>query len=242
MSPPTQLPLGPGVVLLAEHHGLVALQKPPGIRSHPNASAPDPRALLTAPFDHDTEAYQLACGTAVHLLHRLDGPTSGVILVTAEAKLAAAVREQFRQHKVEKTYLALLKASAPLRPGLWRDRLDIAPSKGQVRAQVGTALLAETHVKPLASGRLGPFPLALVQLSPHTGRTHQLRVQCARRNLPIAGDATYGDFPFNRAFAKETGHKRLFLHAATVKLTAAGKSFRFEAPVPEAFALLQSSR
>jgi 23S rRNA-/tRNA-specific pseudouridylate synthase len=50
-------------------------------------------------------------------------------------------------------------------------------------------------------------------LEPITGRSHQLRVQCANRGLPIVGDATYGDFARNRDFARRTKQKRMFLHS-----------------------------
>jgi 23S rRNA-/tRNA-specific pseudouridylate synthase len=75
--------------------------------------------------------------------------------------------------------------------------------------------------------------LTLLKLEPVTGRTHQLRVQCAWHRHPIVGDGTYGDFAFNRAFAKSTGEKRLFLHAAAVRLP--GLDFAAESPLPEEF-------
>jgi 23S rRNA-/tRNA-specific pseudouridylate synthase len=81
--------------------------------------------------------------------------------------------------------------------------------------------------------------LTLIQLEPRTGRSHQLRVQCARRNLPIVGDQTYGDFARNRAFAKSTGSKRLFLHSITTEFNyeyrGARQVFSATAPLPEEF-------
>ena len=55
--------------------------------------------------------------------------------------------------------------------------------------------------------------VSLLRLEPHTGRSHQLRAQCAKRGLPIVGDQTYGNFPRNREFAKAAGTKRMFLHS-----------------------------
>jgi tRNA pseudouridine65 synthase len=55
--------------------------------------------------------------------------------------------------------------------------------------------------------------LTLLELIPRTGRSHQLRVQCAQRHLPIVGDATYGDFTTNRTYAKHGGPRRLCLHS-----------------------------
>ena len=83
-------------------------------------------------------------------------------------------------------------------------------------------------------------PLALLELKPRTGRTHQLRVQCARRQLPIVGDQTYGDFRKNREFAKVARTKRLFLHSleTQVRYSWAGREWSFgaRAELPAEFA------
>ena len=67
------------------------------------------------------------------------------------------------------------------------------------------------------SNSAGKF-LALVKLRPQSGRTHQLRVQCAARGMPIIGDKTYGDFSLNRKIAKNTNIERMFLHATQVEI------------------------
>jgi tRNA pseudouridine65 synthase len=81
--------------------------------------------------------------------------------------------------------------------------------------------------------------VALVRLEPRTGRSHQLRVQCAKRHLPIAGDQTYGDFARNREFAKLAGTKRMFLHSLETSFDYEwrGRKFSFtaRAPVPAEF-------
>ena len=70
-------------------------------------------------------------------------------------------------------------------------------------------------------------------------RCHQLRVQCAKRHLPIIGDQTYGDFPRNREFAKASDEKRLFLHSLETQFDYefAGRirHFAAKAPLPAAF-------
>jgi 23S rRNA-/tRNA-specific pseudouridylate synthase len=87
--------------------------------------------------------------------------------------------------------------------------------------------------------RTAPPPITLLKLEPRTGRSHQLRVQCALRRLPIVGDATYGDFARNREFAKATGLKRLFLHSveASFDYEFGGRAFHFaaRAPLPAEF-------
>jgi 23S rRNA-/tRNA-specific pseudouridylate synthase len=97
---------------------------------------------------------------------------------------------------------------------------------------------AQTHFQLLKHTQKA-FSTSLVKLEPRTGRSHQLRVQCAKRGLPIVGDQTYGDFGLNRAFAKATGQKRLFLHSLETSFSYefAGRthSFKAMAPLPREF-------
>ena len=69
--------------------------------------------------------------------------------------------------------------------------------------------------------------------------SHQLRVQCAKRGLPIVGDQTYGDFGRNREFAKRTGAKRLFLHSTETAFDydfrGRRQTFSAAAPLPAEF-------
>ena len=91
----------------------------------------------------------------------------------------------------------------------------------------------------LVRKRAGEQPLSLLRLEPRTGRSHQLRVQCAKRGTPIVGDQTYGDFARNRAFAKANGTKRLFLHsqetAFDYEYRGKRQTFVASAPLPEEF-------
>jgi 23S rRNA-/tRNA-specific pseudouridylate synthase len=105
-------------------------------------------------------------------------------------------------------------------------------------SRAGGGLRAEAAMRVL---RLlpGPPALAVLELEPHTGRTHQLRHQCAERRLPILGDQNYGNFRLNRELARKLGTDRLFLHARTVELEfALGRErvrFTAESAVPEEF-------
>lgn len=216
-APQRQLPLARGVEVLATQDGLVALYKPGGIRSHPNRSGIDSHSLLQAPYDSGTEAYQVDA-EPVYLLHRLDGPTSGVIVLCWEVGLAATIRQQFVEHRVQKTYWAIVKGSHPRLKQTWRDRLKTHRAGGAMRTMVsaqGEAALCQAHALSSASQ---PIPLTLLELRPATGRTHQLRVQAAHRRMPILGDATYGDFALNRSVARTCGYKGLFLHARRIQL------------------------
>ncbi len=233
------LPLHPAARVLARHPaGLIAVDKPPGVRSHPNSAKPDPRALLLLPYNTKSETYDMdGDRSRIHLLHRLDSPTSGVVLLATNAAVAAAAREAFARHAVHKTYHALVRGR-PARPAeTWRNRLRVRRGHGNVRADTGSGDPAETRMECL--GTLpGPPVLSLLRLRPVTGRTHQIRVQCAARRFPIVGDATYGDFRFNRDYARQSGEKRLYLHASAIRIDGDGKqlpAFSVESPLPSAF-------
>ncbi len=251
---------GTGVTILArDANGVAALSKPVGVLSHPNSNKEEARALLTAPYDLEGECYQwnsafaspsgtsadepVAKADAVHrlwLLNRLDSATSGVILVAASEALAMAIRAQFKGKQVRKVYQALVFGRPKQSSEIWRDRLDVKKSGGQIRTAPGH-IPAECRMLLLRQGSGGPGApaVSLLRLEPMTGRSHQLRGQCAKRGLPIVGDQTYGDFRRNREFARAAGTKRLFLHALETGFSYRfqGREFSFtaRAPLPPEF-------
>jgi len=241
------LPLGRGVQLLErDRNGLVALAKPAGILSHPNEPGDESRSLLNARYNMAGEYYEWttsgpmsrqavepapASGQPPHrlfLLNRLDSATSGVILAAANEELAVAIRAQFRKKKVRKVYHALVFGAPHRASELWNDRLSVSKEGGQIRTEADRGSTAESRVSSVRTGR-GQARVSLLKLEPLTGRSHQLRVQCAKRGLPIVGDQTYGDFARNREFSKLSGHKRLFLHSleTSFEYQYAGAETRF---------------
>lgn len=245
------LPLGRDVAILThDANGVVALNKPAGILSHPNERKDEPRSLLNARYDQREECFVWSTASSkgageppverrLWLLNRLDSATSGVILAAADGALAQAVRAQFKNRRIAKLYAALVFGKPRQPTELWHDVLDIVKSAGHIRTAAGTGKIhAESRMR-LVRFHLGAHPLALIQLEPHTGRSHQLRVQCAKRHLPIVGDQNYGDFSANRDFAKRTGFKRMFLHSLETKFDyewrGARHSFAASAPLPAEF-------
>ena len=216
------LPLGPGVEICAhDANGVGALSKPAGILSHPNMRGEEPRSLLNATYTIDGEFYQwtpavgeknAGVSQRLYLLNRLDSATSGVILVAADEALAVSIRAAFKQKQVRKIYNALVFGRPSQAFQIWRDRLVVQKSSGHIRTSIGGHIYAKALMSVLRQYRQEPL-LALLKLEPHTGRSHQLRVQCAQRHLHIVGDSTYGDFRRNRQFIQATGNKRLFLHS-----------------------------
>ncbi len=238
-----QLPLGRSVELIRhDANGLAAFSKPAGVLSHPNERGDEKRSLLTAHYVEAGEFFEWGDAAAprrLWLLNRLDAATSGVILAASTAELAAEIRAHFKRKQVRKVYHALVFGQPRVPAEVWRDRLAVQKRAGQIRAAAGAGHIPAESAMSLLKVSAGEPKLALLKLEPRTGRSHQLRVQCAKRNLPIVGDQTYGDFARNRAFAKQTGTKRLFLHSleTTFDYEWRGQrhTFSARAPLPEEF-------
>ena len=237
------LPLRAEVRLLTKDpNGLVAFDKPAGVLSHPNDSPDEPRSLLTCRYDKTTQCFHWKNAEGAErklwLLNRLDSATSGVILTAASEKLATVIREHFAKKQVRKAYNALVFGHPHTKKEMWRDLLAINKKSGLIRAATVGNIPSETHFEVIQHTQRN-FSTSLIRLEPRTGRSHQLRVQCAKRHLPIIGDQTYGDFALNREFAKAVKSKRLFLHSLETSFTYefGGKTFAFKAsaPLPEEF-------
>ena len=207
-----------GVREVYRDEAIWVLDKPSGVLSHPNRPGRKAsNALLKGEFDFEDESYRLTVPgdsqRRVWLLHRLDIDTSGLIVCAFDSEAAAIFKQALHDREVEKTYKALL-LSAPRPPiGSWSDCLGRAArgSRVEVRVRPGGKPNAETSYELERT-----FPgtgISLVRLVPHTGRTHQLRVQAARHGAPVAGDQRYGDFEANRFLAEKIGLKHMFLHA-----------------------------
>lgn len=147
----------------------------------------------------------------LELVHRIDRDTSGILLVAKKRSALRQLQAQFRNKTVEKYYFALVmgewkasckKVTAPLLKNEVNSIVRVNPN--------GKA--SDTRFKVIE--RLEQA--TLVQASPVTGRTHQIRVHCQYTGHPIAWDDRYGDPRFD-AYTKKTGLNRLFLHAANIK-------------------------
>lgn len=220
------------------------------MRAHPNeGGVVDHKALLQAPYDMEHEHYyDLGEGHTqdkVFLLNRIDAATSGLLLVALNRNVARAVRELFEQQRVEKTYLGIVRGRPPGAPDMWIDRLErVSNKQGGLQARKsclytgGTVKMAKTRIQYMAADK-NQLGLSLMRLIPYTGRTHQLRVQCAQRGCPIVGDRKYGDFKFNRMIAQVAKIKRLCLHAHEVRLKFALNqkviTFKAQSPIPHTF-------
>jgi tRNA pseudouridine65 synthase len=238
------VPFGDGVRRVeTDPNGLAALDKPEGVLSHPNGPRDQDRSLLRAKYDEAGECFEWSGAGGetrrLWLINRLDSATSGLILVATTGELAREVRAQFKRRQVRKTYQALVFGRPRQKEETWTDLLEVRKLGGKIRTQAGSGRLpAQSRMSLVRAGEGSPR-ISLIRLDPQTGRSHQLRVQCAKRGMPIVGDQTYGNFAANRAFAKAGGSKRMFLHSmqTSFEYAFAGRENAFcaTAPLPAEF-------
>ena len=239
-----KLSLGPEVKVLSYHpKGLIALEKPINVLSHPNMSMDKWRSLLKASYDAKRRCFYNLEGEdvyeKVYLIHRLDSGTSGVILVCTDRQIHEQAIKAFEKGRVKKVYNAIVKGKPKSIPPVWVDRLNKSNSGNQVRVgRHGGQSIAKTRHYCI-QGDCNRAGLSLMKLAPETGRTHQLRYQCATRGFPILGDEAYGDFKLNKYFHKFVKFRRMFLHSHSIEISIVCGQERIEldieSPMPECF-------
>jgi RluA family pseudouridine synthase len=238
--PRTQEPPVPHELMpiLYQDERLVVIDKPGGTLSHP-----------TDKIQHNTVTHLLAkqLGRKVHLAHRLDRETSGVMLLTLDPEAARSLHAQFLAHGIRKEYLAVVLGDVA-----WAKKTVDAPIGAEggeikVRRAVGVAGGDEavTEFERLA----GDGRYSLLSAKPKTGRLHQIRAHLAYVGHPLAGDKLYhgeGEAymkAVNKTLVPEDiaalGAERQLLHAWRISLKhpGDGRDLRFEAPVPADFPL-----
>ncbi|KIE22374.1 pseudouridine synthase [Vibrio sinaloensis] len=164
-------------------------------------------------------------GQHVFPLHRLDRPTSGVLIFALSSEVASQVMPMFANHEMEKTYHAIVRG--------WIEefgRLDYALKveldkiADKHASQDKEAQEAITDYWPIAKVEVphstGKFPTTrycLMEMKPLTGRKHQLRRHMAHLRHPIVGDTTHGDGKHNKLFRDVYDSHRLLLHASSLE-------------------------
>jgi RluA family pseudouridine synthase len=220
--------------IVYEDAQLLVIAKPAGVLSHPNPGQPAEATAFLGRYDAEKRCFNHH-GQPLWLLHRLDQDTSGILLAARTAQAAERCRATFETGRVEKHYLAVVRGRLH-GAGSWEDYLETRQERGRVRSGVvkgrrpPNALL---HFKPLGYEEEQRLSLLGIQLI--TGRTHQIRVQAASRQHPLAGDDVYGDFTLNRRLRQQVGLRRLALHAHQLILPhpSSGQRLHLEAPRPE---------
>lgn len=227
---PARVPRGPppamieGIqrAIVQETDRLLVLDKPAGIAVHGGSGIS---------FGVIEALRALKPGEPLELVHRLDRDTSGCLLVARDAATLRTAHALLREGQCDKRYLVLVA-------GKWdlgQKRIDV-PLRTDTRVSGERTVRADASGKPSVSefrpvqffGKLA----SLLEVSLHTGRTHQIRVHATYAGHPVAGDDKYGDAEFN-ARMRELGLTRMFLHAHSMSFEwPQGGTFSASAPLP----------
>lgn len=207
--------------IVYEDEQVLVVDKPPGLTVHP---APGhPRAtLVNALIARYPALESIGAPGRPGLVHRLDKDTSGLLVVALTPEAHASLSRQLRERTVTKVYLALVLGYPEPSEGLVEAAIARDPRNRQRMGVVEGGREASTHYKTVQRFK----GYTLLELRPHSGRTHQIRVHMSAIGHPVAGDARYGGrVPFL---------KRQFLHAHRLgfSLPPTGEQVEFESPLP----------
>ncbi|WP_121171840.1 pseudouridine synthase [Kushneria sinocarnis] len=223
--------------IIFQDEQLVVVHKPAGALVHRSA------------LDRHAPVVMLQClrdqlGRRVYPAHRLDRPTSGLLLFAFDSATAARLGEAFREQQVAKRYLAVVRGIGP-EEALYDWPLQEEDGRRPKAEQPPMA--AATRVRRLDSielpVRVDRYPqsrYSLMEAVPLSGRRHQIRRHLSRGGYPIIGDAKHGKGVHNRFFRDRLDSDRLLLAAVELGFThpADGRWLNLQAPVADDFAAL----
>lgn len=198
---------------------LVAIHKPSGLLVH------------KSPIDKHEKRYAMRLlrnqlGQWVYPVHRLDKPTSGLLLFALDSESAAWLGSQFERQQIGKRYLALVRGYTPEQGLIDHPLREIAAYKDQQSlADQKEAKAAQTHYQyrarfelPFPDGRFETSRYSLLDLAPLTGRKHQIRRHLKHISHPIVGDVKYGKGTHNRLFRERFNSTRLLLACTSMQI------------------------
>jgi tRNA pseudouridine65 synthase len=192
--------------ILYQDEYLIAIDKPAGMLVHPGRDPEPDEHIAMKALRNYLEQY-------VYIVHRLDRPTSGVLLFTLNKTVQSAVSIQFQTWKVKKRYFAVVVGEAP-------EEFEVdLPVKRNEESEAAPSLTRSKRVNYSPPGKLAEQGFSFLDVEPHTGRFHQIRRHLAWSDLPIVGDYLYGDIETNDHIAEQTGIKRMMLMSNSLEFT-----------------------
>lgn len=208
--------------VIYEDNDCVVINKPAGVLTHAQGVLSTEATVATFLRDklQDLE------GARGGIVHRLDRATSGVIICAKNQVALSFMQKQFSQRKVKKTYIAIVSGHLDLKEAVIDMPIERNP-KAPATFRVGNnGKPSVTHYKVIQESATH----SLIEMTPTTGRTHQLRVHLAEQGYPIVGDPLYGTGVFG---------DRLYLHALSLEITTPNRERQvFTAPLPPEFKTL----
>ena len=227
--------------ILYQDEYLVAINKPTGLLVH--KSMIDRHEIYFAMKMLRDQIEQW-----VYPIHRLDKPTSGVLLFALDSHTAKLMSEQFAAHSIQKTYIAVGRGYVEdegIIDHALKEKLDKISdkdaSKFKEAQEAITAFRCLDKVELNASvGRYDKTRYSLVELKPRTGRKHQLRRHMKHINHHLLGDTKYGRGEHNKFVREKYDINRLLLHALSleIKHPYSNESMIFKADFDDTFKMI----
>ena len=165
----------------------------------------------------------------IELVHRLDRETSGCLLIAKNRLALTDLSALFRDGEITKRYVALVKGGWSNSKRLIEHRLRRSVLQGGERMVVVDPVLGKPSTSRIEIKSVHKNT-SLLELTPVTGRTHQLRVHVAYEKHPIIGDNKYGDKELNKDVKAKTGLNRMFLHAYNLEFHWGKQHISVQAP------------
>jgi len=199
-------------MILWQDDSLAIVQKPSGLIVHRTPISTD-RVTLVGLLK---EKYDFP----LYPVHRLDRPTSGLILFAKNPEAARSLGLDFQERKVKKAYLAILRGWV-MEAGIIDQPVKTPKDYGPVkRLEAATGYQPISRIElPLPNGRYDTTRLTLILATPQSGRRHQIRIHMDKISHPIIGDTRYGDSRYNFLFREHFDSHRLLLHSWGLQFT-----------------------
>lgn len=210
--------IGPGIPIVYEDRHYIVVDKPTGLLS------------VASSFEKGETMHALLkefyYPRKVHVVHRLDQDTSGIMLFAFNQEASEKLKDLFEVHAIDRAYTGIIEGRLSPPSGTWKSyQYEDAQYKVHETEDESKGRLAITHYRTLDSTKR----YSLLELRLETGRKNQIRVHCQSAGHSIVGDKKYG--------AQTNPLKRLFLHAHLLAFEDPfnKKFMRFESPIPVEF-------
>ena len=197
--------------LIFEDDNLLAINKPSGIASQDGSGI---KVSIASALKFLNKEYRL--------VHRLDRDTSGVMVIAKNLRVAKELTKNFKERDCCKTYVAITTGTPRKEYGEIHYPL-LAEKVGRMEKMTRNAegLPCQTEYRVIMSNK----HCTTFEVTPHTGRKHQIRAHLSLINCPIIGDVKYGG----------RKHNRLMLHASRINFEIDNEIYVIEAPLPQSF-------
>ncbi len=199
------------IPILFEDNSIIVCEKPIGVLSE-RGQNPRERCMPTL-LEQQTHTFR------VDVVHRLDKAVGGAMVFSKNSKASAGLSRTIAQREMTKEYLAVVAGCPAVPRGEWRDILFRDKQKNKsfvIKRMRQGAKEAVLDYEVLQTVERAEGTVSLLKIRLHTGRTHQIRVQCASRGMPLLGDEKYGSRIPTKNIALWS-HHLAFAHPVTHK-------------------------